>query len=96
MNQENRGEIQIFQTSEGKTEIQVIVENETIWINSKQIGEIFGKDRSTIERHIKNIYGTGELDEKGTCAKNAQVQNEGDRKVIRDKKLYNLDLILSV
>lgn len=96
MNQENRGEIQIFQTSEWKTEVQVIVENETIWINSKQIGEIFWKDRSTIERHIKNIYSTWELDEKWTCAKNAQVQNEWDRKVIRDKKLYNLDMILSV
>lgn len=92
----NKGEIKIFQGKQGSTEVQVRLENETVWLDSYQIASIFWKDRSTIQRHIKNIYKTWELHEKWTCTKNAQVQIEGNRKIKRDTSLYNLDVILSV
>jgi prophage maintenance system killer protein len=91
-----KGDIQIFSTWNGKTEIQVKLENETVWLNSYQMSDIFWIDRSTIEKHIKNIYISWELKEEWTCAKNAQVQIEWKRKVTRIKNFYNLDLILSV
>ena len=57
---------------------------------------LFERDRTVISRHIKNIFEEGELDEKATCAKNAQVQIEGRRTVTRTFEFYNLDVIISV
>ncbi|MDD2907451.1 MAG: virulence protein RhuM/Fic/DOC family protein [Candidatus Gracilibacteria bacterium] len=92
----NKGEIQIYKDKTGDIDVQVNFNEETVWLDSYQIASIFGKDRTTIQRHIKNIYSSGELNEDSTCAKNAQVQNEGERQVKRDKNLYNLDMILSI
>ena len=71
-------------------------ETETIWATEEQISELFAVDRTVINRHIRNIYQDGELNEKATCAKNAQVRTEGKRQVVRDIKKYNLDVIISV
>lgn len=90
------GEIILYQTENGKTKIEVILENETVWLNQYQIEELFQTDRTSIARHIKNIYKTNELDEKATCAKITQVRQEGKRKVKRDILYYNLDIIISV
>ena len=92
----NTWKIKIFQGEKGSAQVQVKLENETLWLDAYQIASVFWKDRTTIQRHIKNIYKTWELDEKWTCAKNAQVQIEGNRKVRRDTSMYNLDVILSV
>lgn len=92
----NKGEIKIFQNKAGDTQLKVRLENESVWLDAYQIASVFWKDRTTIQRHIKNIYKSWELDEVSTCAKNAQVQIEGNRKVKRDLTLYNLDVILSV
>lgn len=92
----HKGEIKIFQGKKGSAEVRVHLEDETLWLDAYQIASVFWKDRSTIQRHIKNIYKTWELGEKWTCAKNAQVQIEGNRKVQRDASMYNLDVILSV
>lgn len=85
------GKIVIYQNK-----VEVLLEKETIWLSAEQIGEVFQKDRSTIQRHIKNIVNTGELTLKATCAKNAQVQQEGNRRVSREIPFYNLDMIIAV
>lgn len=92
----NKGEIVIYQTPDGKTSIDVKLENDTVWLNVEQLSVLFQRDRTTLQRHIRNIYGDGELDETATCAKNAQVQIEGGRKIERRIPYYNLDLIISL
>src|SRR6266496_3259442 len=89
-------EILIYQSKDGITKIDVKLENETIWLTQYQLAELFQTDRTSIVKHIKNIYETGELTEEATCAKIAQVQKEGNRKVTRDILYYNLDMIISV
>jgi len=88
-------EILIYQSKDGTTKIDVKLENETIWLSQYQLAELFQTDRTSIAKHIKNIFETGELTE-ATCAKIAQVQKEGSRKVKRDILYYNLDMIISV
>ncbi len=87
---------EIFTTKDGYTEIQVRYENETVWINQYQLEELFQTDRSSISKHISNIYKTKELDKSSTCAKIAQVQKEGNRTIKRKIDSYNLDLIIAV
>ena len=89
-------EFLIYQTEDGLTKIDVQMENETVWLTLDQMAELFQRDKSTISRHIKNIFSEGELDEISTVAKNATVQVEGDRSVTRQIDYYNLDVIISV
>lgn len=89
-------EIKIFKAKDGKTEIQVKLDNGTVWLNQYQLEDLFQTDRSSINRHISNIYRSQELKERSTCAFFAQVQKEGGREVTRNIKFYNLDLIISV
>jgi prophage maintenance system killer protein len=88
--------IKIFQTDDGKTEIQVVVKSDTVWLSQKQIADLFEKDADTVGLHLRNIYKTGELLEKATTEKYSVVQKEGDRNVTRSLKFYNLDAIISV
>jgi len=88
--------IVIYQTEDGQTQIDVRVENETVWLTQAQMAELFMTDRTSILRHIGNIYRTEELEEKATCAKTAQVRKEGNRTVTRHIPYYNLDMIISV
>ncbi len=92
----NRGEIIIYQTPDGQTELDVKVEKESVWLSLNQIAMLFDRDKSVISRHITNVFKEGELDEDATVAKNATVQYEGDRSVVRDIEFYNLDVIISV
>lgn len=96
MTQKNDNPIQIYQAENGALEIELDQNNETIWLTQDEIAVLFGKDRTVITRHIKNIYQEGELSEQPTSAKFAQVQLEGSREVTRDMQYYNLDLVLSV
>ena len=91
-----KSEIKIYQTKEGTTSIEVKLENDTVWLNQYQLEELFETNRTSINRHISNIYKSQELNEDSTCAKIAQVQEEGGRKVKRSIKYYNLDLIIAV
>jgi len=93
---ENKGEILLYQSEDSITKIEVRLENETVWLNQYQLEALFQTDRSSIAKHIKNIYESGELLEDTTCAKIAQVQKEGSREVSRNIIYYNLDLIISV
>jgi hypothetical protein len=72
------------------------MENDTLWLSQAQIAELFGRERSVITKHIRNVFNEGELEEKATCAKFAQVQIEGTREVTREIDYYNLDVIISV
>ncbi|WP_316749638.1 RhuM family protein [Pedobacter gandavensis] len=91
-----KDQIIIYQTTDGTTSIDVKLENETIWLNQYQLAELFKTDRTSLVKHIRNIYKTEELDERSTCAKFAQVQTEGSRAIKREVTHYNLDLIISV
>jgi prophage maintenance system killer protein len=87
--------IEIYK-SKGETQIDVKFENETVWLNLNQIAELFGRDKSVISRHLKNIYSEEELSWDSTVAKNATVQIEGNREIKREIEIYNLDAIISV
>lgn len=87
--------IEIFQI-EGEQTIEVKLSQDTVWLSQKQMSEIFDKDTDTIGLHLKNIFESGELQEDSTTEKSSVVQIEGNRKVKREIKLYNLDAIISV
>ena len=87
----------IFHKSEdGNIQLNVKLEKDTVWLTQSQMSNLFGVDRTVIVRHIRNIYKSAELCEDATCAKNAQVQEEGGRTVRRTIPYYNLDMIISV
>ena len=92
----NGGQIILFQTQGGETKIEVRLANESVWLTADQMAELFQRDRSTIQRHVKRIYEEGELKPDSTCAFFAQVQTEGKRQVERQIPIYNLDMIISV
>ena len=88
-------QIVVYQPNE-TVRLDVRLENETVWLNQARLAELFCVDRTVVNRHIHNIYKTGELDESATCAKIAQVQVEGDRSIMRTIPFYNLDMIIAV
>jgi len=90
------GEIILYQTEDGRTRIQVRMEDETVWLTIAQMAELFQVDKSGISRHLKNVYDTGELLPEATVAKFATVRMEGERSVQRELEYYNLDAIISV
>jgi len=90
------GEIIMYQTEDGLTKVNVNMYNETVWLSLDQMAELFQRDKSTVSRHIRNIYKEGELKREATVAKFATVQNEGDRQVERNIEYFNLDVIISV
>ena len=90
------GQIILYQTQGGETKIEVRLVNESVWLTADQMAELFQRDRSTIQRHVKKIYEEGELQPDSTCAFFAQVQTEGKRQVERQIPIYNLDMIISV
>ena len=94
--EENKGQILLYQTSDGESRIEVRLEGETVWLNLEQMAELFQRNKSTISRHIKNVFEEGELNADSTVAFFATVQTEGKRKVERDIAFYNLDMIISV
>ncbi|MDR3478588.1 MAG: virulence RhuM family protein [Gammaproteobacteria bacterium] len=89
-------EFLLYTTSNGKVKVEIFLRDENIWLTQARIGELFGVDRTAVTKHLQNIYSEGELDKNRTCAKIAQVQNEGNRAVSREIEYYNLDAILSV
>ena len=92
----NEKNILFYSDEEGNTKVEVLLENEDVWLNTEAISSLFNVDRSGIVRHINNIYKDDELNENSTCAKIAQVQTEGNRKVKRIYSYYNLDMIISI
>lgn len=93
---EGKGQILLYQTPDGESRIEVRLEGETVWLSLEQMAELFQRNKSTISRHIKNVFEEGELNQEATVAFFATVQTEGNRKVERDIAYYNLDMIISV
>lgn len=93
---DNHGEMLIYQTEDGLTKIDVNMQDETVWLSLEQMSDLFQRNKSTISRHIRNIFDEGELVSASTVAKFATVQNEGNRQVERAIEYYNLDVIISV
>lgn len=89
-------EIVIYQNQEGGIKVDVLLEDETVWLTQAQMCELFQKSKSTISEHIKNIFEEEELESISTVRKFRTVQNEGVRTVERDIENYNLDVIISV
>ena len=88
--------IEIYKTKDNHTEVEVKIDNETVWLTQKQMAQLFDKDSDTISLHLKNIYTEGELEENSTTELSSVVQKEGKREVNRKIKYYNLDVIISV
>lgn len=91
-----QNQIQLYTSADGQISLSVSLDQETVWLSLEQMVKLFERDKSTLSRHIKNIYLEGELDEMSTVAKNATVQQEGQRLVERQIDYYNLDVIISV
>ena len=89
-------ELIMFRTEDGKLSIDVNLNEETVWLNQKQMGDLFDRDYKTISKHINNIFKEEELNKNSTVAKFETVQIEGEREVKRDVEYYNLDVIISV
>lgn len=92
----NNSEIKIYKAEDGKTEIQVKLDHDTVWLTQRQMGELFDKDSDTIGLHLKNIFESEELHEHSTTEYSSVVRQEGKREVTRKIKIYNLDAIISV
>lgn len=93
---DSNNQIIIYQTEDGQTQVDVRLENETVWLTQAQMAELFEKTPQNITMHIGNAYKEGELEKESTCKEYLQVQQEGKRKVSRMVKYYDLDVIISV
>lgn len=89
-------EILVYEDRDGRVWVDVRPDRETVWLSLTQMAELFGRDKSVISRHLRNVFQSGELERQATVAKNATVQREGGREVIREIEYFNLDAILSV
>lgn len=92
----NTGKILIYQNEKGDTKVDVYFTEDTIWMTQRTMADLYQTTPQNITSHIKNIYEDGELDLEVTCKDFLQVQNEGGREVRRERKFYNLDMILAV
>ena len=92
----NENNIVFYTDDEDNVSIEVLLQNENVWLNIESLTKLFKIDRTGITRHINNIYKDEELEEDATCAKIAQVQKEGTRRVTRNISYYNLDMIISI
>jgi len=93
---QNESQIILYQTEDGKTKLEVRLENETVWLTQKMMAELFQVAVPTINEHIKNILDEGEITPQGTIRKFLIVQNEGARQVTRHVDFFNLEMILAI
>ena len=92
----DENKIVIYQTEDGQTQIDVRLENETVWLTQAQMVELFQTTKQNVSLHVGNVFKEGELEQEATVKEYLTVQNEGNRKVTRKVKYYNLDVIISV
>jgi hypothetical protein len=93
---DNQSDFILYTSPDGEVNVEVTVEDETVWLTQKAMGRLFGVAKSTISEHLSNVYDTGELQKEATVRKFRTVQTEGDREVTRNLEYYNLDAIISV
>ena len=92
--EQRNSSIEIYRSPEGNIELNVKLENDTVWLTQSQMAELFGRDRTVISRHVNNCFKEGELDPNITCAKFAHMGIDGDQTY--ETTMYNLDVIISV
>ena len=92
----NENNIVFYTDDEDNVNIEVLLQDENVWLNIESLTKLFKIDRTGITRHINNIYKDEELEKNATCAKIAQVQKEGTRRITRNISYYNLDMIISI
>ncbi|MEO5327419.1 MAG: virulence RhuM family protein [Magnetococcus sp. THC-1_WYH] len=90
------GEILLYQTEDGRTRLQVVLDNQTLWLNQKQLTKLFGKSKATISEHIAHVFEDGELKPEATVRYFRTVQKEGSRDVVREVEYYHLDMVLAL
>ena len=95
-NYNSGGEVLVYEAPDGTVRVDVRLEQNTVWLTQDQMSQLFGRERSVITKHVRNVFHEGELEPEATCAKFAQVQTEGKRTVTREIDHYNLDVIISV
>ena len=93
---DSNNQIIIYQTEDGQTQVDVRMENETVWLTQAQMVELFQTTKQNVSLHVGNVFKEGELEQKSTVKEYLTVQQEGERKVTRKVKYYNLDVIISV
>ena len=91
--EEEKGQILLYQTPDGESRIEVRLQNETVWLSLDQMAELFQRNKSTISRHIKNVFDEGELAKTSVVAKFATTARDGK---VYDVEYFNLDMIISV
>ncbi len=89
-------EMKLYQSEDLQVRLDVLVENETVWLSQKQMAILYGTAVPAISKHIKNIFESGELQTNSTVSKMEIVQQEGDRTVCRTMTMYNMDMIIAV
>jgi len=89
-------EFLLYTAPNGKVKVEIFLKDENVWLTQVKIADLFGVERSVVTKHLQNIFQEGELNKSLTCAKIAQVQDEGQRQVTREIEFYNLDAIISV
>jgi hypothetical protein len=89
-------QVLLYQSEDGRTKLDVRLENQTVWLSQKQLTELFGKAKGTISEHIKHIFEDGELEPAATVRLFRTVQIEGEREVTREVECYNLDMVLAL
>ena len=92
----NENNIIFYEDENGNSKVEVVLNDENVWLNANAIANLFNVQRPAIVKHINNIYNDEELDKNSTCSILEQVQLEGNRKVSRKKDYYNLDMIISI
>ena len=97
--EQRNSSIEIYRSPEGNIELNVKLENDTVWLTQSQMAELFGRDRTVISRHVNNCFKEGELDKSLVCAKFAHTKKYGRHDGIEqvvETEYYNLDVIISV
>lgn len=92
-------DIEIYQSPDGRTQVEVTFDQDTVWLNQEQLSDLFDRDRTVIGRHIRNIFAEGELEQDLVCADFAHTTQHGAIKgktQTKTVKFYNLDVIISV
>ncbi|MBI3448147.1 MAG: virulence protein RhuM/Fic/DOC family protein [Acidobacteria bacterium] len=90
------GEVVVYQAPDGEVRVDVRLDRDTVWLSLNQMADLFDRDKSVISRHLRNVFGSRELERTATVARNATVQREAGREVVREIDYFNLDAILSV
>jgi hypothetical protein len=92
----NTKDLVIYQTQDGDVSMNVLVEDDTVWLTQAQIVMLFNSSKANMSEHIKNIYATEELKKESTVRKFRTVRQEGNRDIVRNIDYYNLDMIVAL